>query len=252
MGGIAHYLEDEGLSTTQISLIIEHTQTIRPPRALWVPFELGRPFGTPNEPEFQTRVLISALKLLEAKQGPVLEVFPEDAPGTADATAETLACPVSFAAPEGEKTPTAQLLQAFENEIGRLRGWYDLSVEMRGRTTAGLTGLIPEEAADLLASYIRDGRAENPVADVSLATALRMAAEDIKAFYLEAISAQPGQPQDSGRLADWFWGKTAAARVINTLREICLTLDDKEFQILGKLLLVPRAQMHRFEKNDSI
>lgn len=247
MGGIAHYLEDEGLATTQISLIIEHTQTIRPPRALWVPFELGRPFGAPDEPEFQTRVLVSTLKLLEAKQGPVLDVFPEDAPGTMDETAETLSCPVSFAAPEGEKTPTDQLLQVFEKEIGRLRGWYDLAVETRGRTTAGTTGLLPEEAADLLAAYIRDGGAENPVADVSLATALRMAAEDIKAYYLEAVSAQPGQPRDSRSLADWFWGQTAAARVINMLREICLTSDDKEFRILGKLLLIPRAQMHRFE-----
>ena len=57
MGGLGHYLEREGLATAQISLIRVHTEKIRPPRALWVPFELGRPLGTPDEPDFQTRVL---------------------------------------------------------------------------------------------------------------------------------------------------------------------------------------------------
>jgi hypothetical protein len=40
----------------QISLVREHTEKINPPRALWVPFELGRPVGPPDEPAFQRRV----------------------------------------------------------------------------------------------------------------------------------------------------------------------------------------------------
>ena len=32
MGGLAHYIEDEGVPTTQISLIREHTEKIKPPR----------------------------------------------------------------------------------------------------------------------------------------------------------------------------------------------------------------------------
>ena len=74
-------MEEEGLPTTQISLVREHTEKIKPPRALWVPFELGRPLGPPNDAAFQKRVLIAALKLLEASGGPVLEDYPEDAPG---------------------------------------------------------------------------------------------------------------------------------------------------------------------------
>ena len=80
MGALAYYLELAGMPTTQISLIREHTEAIRPPRALWVPFMLGRPLGAPNDPEFQTRVLRAALKLLDAPSGPVLEDYPEDAP----------------------------------------------------------------------------------------------------------------------------------------------------------------------------
>ncbi len=78
MGALAHYLEVEGISTTQISLIREHTEFIRPPRALWVPFELGRPLGAPDNPELQRRILLSALELLEASEGPVLVDFPDE------------------------------------------------------------------------------------------------------------------------------------------------------------------------------
>ena len=67
MGALAHYLEAEGVPTTQVSLIREHTETINPPRALWVPFELGRPLGAPEDPGLQRRVLMAALNLLEAQ-----------------------------------------------------------------------------------------------------------------------------------------------------------------------------------------
>ena len=89
MGGLAHYIEDEGVATTGISLVHVNTEELRPPRFLWVPFELGRPFGAPNEPVFQTRVLSAALALLERRDGPpILESFPDDPPngGSVDVT----------------------------------------------------------------------------------------------------------------------------------------------------------------------
>ena len=64
MGAVAHYLEARGVPTTSISLVRENTVLIRPPRALWVPFPLGRPFGAPHAPDFQRRVLRRALALL--------------------------------------------------------------------------------------------------------------------------------------------------------------------------------------------
>ncbi len=57
------------MPTTQISLIREHTEKIKPPRALWVPFELGRPLGVPNDAAFQNRVITAALDLFEAPSG---------------------------------------------------------------------------------------------------------------------------------------------------------------------------------------
>ena len=83
------------MATTQISLIREHTERIRPPRALWVPFELGRPLGVPDDEAFQIRVLLHALKLLEARSGPVLEDFPEEAPLT-EHSLDGWACPIDL------------------------------------------------------------------------------------------------------------------------------------------------------------
>ena len=49
MSGLAKFLEDEGLATTLIALVREQAADVAPPRALWVPFELGRPFGAPDD-----------------------------------------------------------------------------------------------------------------------------------------------------------------------------------------------------------
>ena len=96
---MGHYFEVEGLPTAQISLVRKHTVVIQPPRALWVPFDLGRPFGTPGEAAFQRRVISAALALFERESGPVLEDFPEDAPGEAPSYAEGWSCPVALGAP---------------------------------------------------------------------------------------------------------------------------------------------------------
>lgn len=246
MGALGHYLEGDGIATTQISLIRAHTQTIRPPRALWVSFDLGRPLGVPGDPGFQSRVLLHALRLLEAPAGPVLEEFPEDAPG-GGAGATPVVCPVSFpTAGHGAGGPH-QLASAFRQEVARMRGWYDAALEQRGRTTAGTTGMEPEAVAEFLVGFLQGDRPASPVAGASLGMAVKMATEDLKAFYLEGVTAQPGQPSDSRSLADWFWGSTAAARIINAIREACLEGRDPETQLLGKLLLVPRSQLSRFQ-----
>jgi hypothetical protein len=81
VSALAHYLEEEGLATVAISLIRPQTENTKPPRALWVPFELGRPFGPPSDAAFQKRVILAALGMLERDNGPVIiEDFPDDDP----------------------------------------------------------------------------------------------------------------------------------------------------------------------------
>ncbi len=234
------------MATTQISLIRDHTERIKPPRALWVPFELGRPIGSPDNSGFQTRVVQAALALLERPSGPVLEDFPDDEPAGTPPDMP-LACPVSFAAQVAELDAEDQLLHAFQTEVEGLRNWYDVALEKRGRTTADTTGLAPETVAEFIAAFARGEEPENPLSEVSLGTALKMASEDLKAYYNESVTAQPGRTTDSISLANWFWGETAAARVLNEVRKYCLRREGREYKLLGNTLLVPRRQLHRFE-----
>jgi hypothetical protein len=231
-------------------LIREHTEKIKPPRALWVPFDLGRPLGVPNIPEFQISVLKHALKLFEAPTGPVLEDFPEDAPDTAD-NPIPVACPVNFKSKPLETTSIQQMITDFSSEVMQMRNWYDLACEKKKRTTTGVTGLSPKEAAEFLSAFIKGEPPKSKVMNTSTADALRLAAEDLKAYYSEAVSAQPGQPTDSASLADWFWGETVAALVINTISKMCLKAGDNKLELLGKLLLVPRNQMYRFKDSEA-
>ena len=118
MGALGHFLEREGIATSQISLIREQTAAIKPPRALWVPFMLGRPFGAPDAPDFQRKVLHALLMLFERPAGPVLEDFPEDAPaGSGDDAEVSFACPVSFAK---ATVDDGNLAAALQREIAQL------------------------------------------------------------------------------------------------------------------------------------
>ena len=53
------------MPTVLIGLVPQHVDRMRPPRALLVPFELGRPLGAPGDPAFQHRVLDAALQLAQ-------------------------------------------------------------------------------------------------------------------------------------------------------------------------------------------
>ena len=188
----------------------------------------------------------AALELLAASlQGPVLTDFPDDEPaGIAPET--PLACPVSFAAQTAELDVGGELFDAFRAEVDGLRNWYGEAVRRRRRTTADTTGLAPEAVAQFVAAFARGETPDNPVAEVPLGMALKMATEDLKAYYNESVTAQPGRDTDSNRLEDWFWGETAAARVLNEVRKYCLERDTPEYKALGHMLLVPQRQLHRF------
>ena len=241
MGALGHYIECEGIPTAQISLIREQTAAIKPPRALWVPFMLGRPFGAPDEPDFQRKVLRALLELFEQTSGPVLEDFPEDAPVTSNSSTETpFACPVSFAK---AATDDGDLAAVMQREIAQLAPWYDLAKKRRGRTTFGISRLSVEDAARHTASYMATPPAAPYAAGLSAGVALKRACDDLKAYYYEAVAAQPGNLKAKD-IDNWFWHETAAAKVFLAIQLVCLKSADESLQPLGKISLVPRAVQH--------
>lgn len=234
MGALGHYLEREGIPTAQISLIREQTAAIRPPRALWVPFMLGRPFGAPADPAFQRRVLLALLSLFGRSSGPVLEDFAEDAPAEAG-EAGGFACPVSFAVAGQDHG----LAAALRDEVRQLASWHGLALRRRGRSTVGVFAPTVDAAVAHVVSYL-EGSPEAPPAGMTAGAAVKRACDDIRAYYCEAAAAQPGNL--SVRAIDrWFWTDTAASRALFAIRDLCLASEDPTLKPLGKMSLIPRA-----------
>jgi len=230
-------IESHGIATTVVSLIRLHSEKIRPPRALWVPFQLGRPLGSPDEPEFQERVLRQALSLLERRDGPaILKDFPEEEPRSAD---DPVWRP-PFVWPGG--TIDGVELRA---ELDRLLPVYREAEAARGRTMVGLSGMTLATAADLAAAALSGALAESPNPALNPAQALRFAADDLKAAWTEAASlnAKPSSRQ----LADWLWERTALGAVLLKIRALALASDVAAFKAVGGSLLVPGARVALLE-----
>ncbi|MEQ8842678.1 MAG: hypothetical protein RIB98_16980 [Acidimicrobiales bacterium] len=196
---------------------------MRLPRFLWVPFELGRPFGAPHEADFQRRVLEAALTLLERNDGPVvLEDFPDDAPRTAD-DATAWSCPVSFVASGHDQTDA---VEATRQELGQLAPWAELSLPPTPNSGRSLGEIV-----DLLAAAARGH-------DVAVQD-LRLAADDAHTWYLHAAAQQPGRATSHDRNT-WFWRDTALARLIGRVARRLLDHPDPTVRTLGHRGLVPR------------
>lgn len=228
MGALGHFLERQGIPTAGISLVREHTETIRPPRALWVTFELGRPLGIPDDPDFQRRVLRAAAELLERTDGPLIADYPEEVAGEADFTG--WACPINLA-------PTS--VDTLAAEIERLATWHDRAVAASGRTTVGVSGLDMPAAGRLLVQALGD--------ELPPAQALKEAVDDLRAYYLEAASAFP-DPGTSAMRKAWLWDETLFGKALLAVQPRLVASDDPQHRILGNLTLIPAAERHRLAK----
>jgi hypothetical protein len=235
---LGHFIEEAGVPTTGISLVRPHTEIIKPPRALWVSFELGRPLGPPDNPDFQKKVLLALLKLLEAPEGPVLEDYPEDEPESDEVV--VLSCPVNFARDVDESGDNDKMLAAFRREITAMRPWYDMAVNKRQRTTVGVSGVDLDELGSFIYAFVKGETPEKPREDVPLLDTLKFAVEDLKSYYIEGITAQPGQANASSRkLEDWFWRDTVGGKVLLTLKKVLEASPDKRTQMMGAHSIVP-------------
>lgn len=70
MGLVARVIESLGIPTVLVSTGRDLTELVRPPRSLFVNYPMGNPFGPPNQPDTQRRILGRALALAGEITGP--------------------------------------------------------------------------------------------------------------------------------------------------------------------------------------
>ena len=239
MSGLSHILEGDGLSTVTIGLIPQHVRRMRPPRALLVPFDLGRPLGAPGRPDLQREVLHAALQLLDqASSAPYVTELDTSIPLDEAEQADGWSCPVTFPTPPADNDPHTQV----QEEVRLLRPWYDRGHHDRGHTAVGASGLdVPQIITWLFELADGDGAIDGPgepLREGELGLRLKLAVEDLKAFYLEAATSQPGSTS-AGDAFDWYWNETAAANLLRRLRSALADHEDPFVQLYAAGTLIP-------------
>jgi hypothetical protein len=192
----------------------EHTEKVKPPRALFVPFPFGHALGRADDAALQHRVLRAALDLLLEPAGPVLRDFPDDAEPGAEPPAPVQASAIKpTAVADDAATEARRMLDQHAQWLERSGGRTALGLS--GVARAALPGLVP--FLQRFAAGETAEAAERP-ADVPLPGFIRYLADDLKTLYWEGHMAV--KPAASGdEIARWFWSETAVAQLLRRVRE---------------------------------
>jgi hypothetical protein len=223
---LARAIETEGVATTSISMVREHTEKTKPPRALFVPFPFGYALGRPLDPDLQHRVLRAALDLLAEPSGPVLRDFPDDAEPGLEPAAPVQASAIAPAAgvPADPALETSQMRQYHEQWLAR----------SGGRTAFGLSG-VPAARFRGVVRFLQafaageEADMEARPADLPLPNFIRYCADDWKTLYVEGrMAMKPGAGGEE--IARWFWAETAAGQVLRRVRDRLDASDDPRWK----------------------
>ena len=149
------------------------------------------------------------------------EDFPDDAPAGDDEI--VWACPISFAAQDRDEP---DLVRATRQELAQLAPW----AEQRPAPVPN-SALSPNAIVDLLAAT--DEGEHAPVQDI------RLAADDLRTWYLHAAVQQPGRATSQERNT-WFWRDTALAQLLGRVTARLLEDPDPIVRMFADRGLVPR------------
>ncbi len=242
MSGLAHFLEAEAIATVVIGLIPQHIAAMHPPRALNVPFALGRPLGAPDDPALQLSVLRAAMALLDDPGSvPIVAAFESSDVLPLAGNADEWSCPVSFPA----RSLGSPLVDRVAAEVRALMPWFERGRQSRGRTATGASGLDIEATYYWLSEFLTEhAPTVSPRSALPLGLSFKLAAEDLKAFYLEAGSAGPGR-SSAEALNGWFWRETAAGELLIALRTHLADHADPGVRTHARFTLVPESEANR-------
>jgi hypothetical protein len=253
---IQRQIEAQEVSTVCLSLYRPFTEAAKPPRALWVPFPFGRPFGAPNNKAIQRKVIHAALGLLRRERGLVLEEFAlsaeEDHLDARHQTAGTSCAPTgcnfaaALASPHDEQsTPSIPAYDGDLNgvcqELRSLAPHHAAYLDQYGgRTQVGHSGIDPtmvEGTAEFVHRYVMKEDIEvpshaprRPNTDIQLRRNLfvRLCTDDLKAYYLESrLAEQGGSSENAADYNDWLWLRTKIGSLIVAARDRVIETTDR-------------------------
>ncbi len=208
--------------TVSISLIREHTEKIKPPRALWVPSPFGLPLGHPDDAAEQRAVLDAAFGLLDDPVVPVLRDF-----GGELAEGET-GTSIQAAAVEQSAVPLS-----LADEVTAMRRYWEQWTERMGRTAVGVSGVAPVRfrgVVRFLEAFVDGQQRTLPEqGETPLPLFIRYCADDLRVLYLEArLIMKPGEAQAGTQRR--FWGETALGAFLRTLRDVMNDSGDEQMR----------------------
>ena len=220
------------------------SEAVVPPRALWVPFPLGRPLGAVNDPDFQKNVLRRALGLLDTAVEPTIEDYGIETPD--DGLSENWACPVNLSSARSDS-----LSERLLAEVAMLRPWAIETRHQRGRTLFGVTGAGEDQVDDVaraLATIAESGDViSEPLVDgiswtFEMPLLLRHMADDLRTFYHEAVAAQPGESAPNhDALNQWIFSETVLGETLLLVADGLTRASNVPMAQLVRGLLIPEG-----------
>ena len=238
MCGLAHYFESEGLATVLVGFVREQMEAIKPARALFLDFPMGRGMGKPNDPNFQKKVIRAAFDLFDEPSGPVIENFPEIIPVKNGRMGYAL--PPELVLNISDIGDLNKLLDEIRVEMDTLRPAYDFAVKSRGRTTVGASELNVSDLAPFIAEFLSGEIPKSPRKGLPAIPLLKLVVEDLEAYYTETRTHRDNI-DDLELMGKWFWEETKAGRLLLLLEAVSIASDNKVMlQIVEMSLMAPR------------
>jgi hypothetical protein len=210
---LAHVFEAAGLHTVILASNRSVAEKMHPPRSLYCEFPLGRPLGEPNDAEFQRRVLVRALQLVETATEPTIV----DYDVVIEAETEALACnlPPRF---------DPDLLPAIDEANG-IRKAYDRAISKRGHTSVGRVATA-DDLVEVLAAFDRIANGTDWLEAGLPSSDPINSVHDLRTYYEEAALELVDGPTPGGRAAEeWFYESTEAGTTVMEARRAMRAAD---------------------------